>query len=383
MTFYDAINELLKIINFKITYPISIVMGLKNSHYIDLKIFDLEKILNLQEILDKKLLNDNDIDTILHNPIPDSNDLSVVWLDHEHKINMQSFNNLYKFTSSDKSDSIRKFLKPYMNIGTILNKYDIYLYLLPDDKKVTIDGIAYENDEIQLPDFQHFKYQNLYAYEDKEKFVNAVLIEFLVRNARYNGFLSDMTIIEESFLEGETDEEYDFRTMLLLQEQERKIDDILLQNYGLSLFEIQNLDLTIFKNTGIEDEENIVIELSTLKPPHRDIVLDPSLPEEEFLKKAKYLKNKYEEEKNNYFPLKERLNNEYLMEAMIVINKFPKNFYKLKDQLIKSLFIFDYIQALEKTIDYLNIITNEKYKDEKKELDKYDISLDQKKIDIM
>jgi len=167
--------------------------------------------------------------------------------------------------------------------------------LLPDEIENIIDGISYKNDEIQLPDFQHFKYQNLYIYQDEEEFINAILIEFIVRNARYNNLLSDILTLEESYLDGETEEEYELRTMILLQEKENQIDNILLQNYGLNAYEIRQLDLTIYKSVDIENEQDMSIELSTSEPIHKNIILDPRLSEDEILEKAKYEKENFTE----------------------------------------------------------------------------------------
>jgi len=295
MTFYDTIDEILSMINANLEYPIPIVMGLQNSNYIDVELLD------------------NNLDMILKNKIPDTNDLSVVFIDNkDNKVVFQSYDNLCKYESNNGRNLIHDYLKSFEHIGkTTDKKYDLYLFLLPDEIENTIDGITYKNNEIQFPDFQHFKYQNLYTYQDEDKLINAILIEFIVRNARYNNLLLDMLTLEESYLDGETDEEYELRTMILLQEKENQIDNILLQNYGLNAYEIRQLDLTIYKSVDIEDEQDISIELSTFEPIHKNIILDPRLPEEEYLEKAKYLKDQYEKEKNNYFPLKERLNDKY------------------------------------------------------------------------
>ena len=339
MAFIDAIIKLLDVIGFKYSHPIKIIMGLENSQYIDLQLFD-----------------GNNLDTILKKPIPDINDLSIVWLDNKEQLNIQSFEHTSIITSNKESDLMQNCLKSYKFVGkTTDDRYEVYLCLLPDEIENTIDGITYKNNEIQLPDFQHFKYQNLYTYQDEDKFINAILIEFIVRHARYNNLLSDILTLEESYLDGETDEEYELRTMILLQEKENQMNDILLQNYGLNIYEIRQLDLTIYKSVNIEDEQDISIQLSTFEPIYKNIVLDPRLPEEEYLEKAKSLRDQYEKEKNNYFPIRKKLNKKYLQEATMVINKFPKSFQKKQDNLIKALFLFDYIETRKKLIDQLNI----------------------------
>jgi len=364
MTFYNTIDEILKTIDFNLEYPISIVMGLQNSNYIDLELLD------------------NDLDVILSKQIPVINDLSVVFI-KDNKVVFQSYDSLCKYESSNRSNIISDYLKSFEFIGkTTDEKYDLYLFLLPDEIENTIDGITYKNDEIQLPNFQHFKYQNLYTYQDEDKFINAILIEFIVRNARYNGLLLDVITLEKSYLNIETDEEYELRAMMLLQEKESQIDEILLQYYGLNTYELQQLDLTLYKSAAIEDEQDISIELSTFEPMHKNIILDPRLPEEEYLKKAKYLKDQYEKEKNNYFPLREKLNKKYLQEATVIINKFPKYFQKKQDNLIKALFLFDYIETRKKLIDQLNIPIYKEYKNMKKELNRYDLSPIEKKLEL-
>jgi len=181
---------------------------------------------------------------------------------------------------------------------------------------------------------------------------------------------------------GETDEEYEFRTIMLLQEKENQIDDIVLQNYGLNTYEIRQLNLTIFKGVNIENKHDISIQPSTLEPICKNIILDPRLPEEEYLEKAKSLRDQYEKEKNNYFPLIDKLDKNYLQEATKTIKKFPKNFQKKQDNLIKALFLFDYVETRKKLIDQLNISTCEKYENNKKELNNYDLSPMDKKIEL-
>jgi len=76
MTFYNTIDEILNMIGFNLEYPITIVMGLQNSKYIDLELLD------------------NDLDMILRKQIPFINDLSVIFKDN--KIVIQSYDSLYK-----------------------------------------------------------------------------------------------------------------------------------------------------------------------------------------------------------------------------------------------------------------------------------------------
>jgi len=86
--------------------------------------------------------------------------------------------------------------------------------------------------------------------------------------------------------------------------------------------------------------------------------------------------------KSNYFPLREKINKKYLQEATIIINKFPKSFQKKQDDLIKALFLFDYIETRKKLIDQLNIPIHKEYKNMKKELNKYNLSPIEKKLEL-
>jgi hypothetical protein len=339
-------------------------MGLTNSEYIDDKLFDTE------------------IDEILKDTVPDHNDISIVWIDDKYVYHSHSFNNLYK-TSCSNNRSMKEYLDIYDYVGrTMDNKYEIYLFLLPDNIEANTNGIHYKNDEVQLPQFKHFKYQNLYTYKNEEQFINAIIIEFIVRNARHNNLFNDFSTIDEALLDSETDEEYEYRVMKLLHEKEEKVDKILLQLYGLNTYELSKLDLTIYKYGDQDNLENLSIQVNTTEP-YKDKVIDLSLPKDKLIEQTVDLQNNYEKSKKEFFPLKQKINKNFLKESEKIINKFPKSFKKKKDHLIKSLFIFDYIEATKKNVDDLNIPIYKNYENSKIELrNEYKIKLNKKNSEI-
>lgn len=346
MTFYDAINKLINKIDTKLNYPINVIMGYDNSKYIDYELFD----------------NTKKIDEILEHPIINSDDMSIKWENENSEICSESLNNLYVLKGNVHYE-IEKSLNSFEYMGrTQDNKFNIYLHLLPEDQEITIDGINYLDGDIQLPNFNHFKYQNLYSYQNENSFINAIYIEFITRNARYNNLLSDLSVIEESPLEDESEEEFDLRMTMLEQEIEERQNKILLQAYGLTSYEIMQLDLTLYKEANFESDHISSIQLSTVKPPHKKVYIDPELSEEDFFAKAKELRDYYHKSQNDFFPLKEKINKEYHKQTTNVINKFPESFKKKQDDLIKALFIFDYIFAGKKIIDKLNAPITKEYK---------------------
>jgi hypothetical protein len=377
MSFCDSINALLEKNKIKLDYPINIVMGYKNSNFIDIELYALDekideilKIEKIDENIKKKRINEilekKRIDEILKIKEIVSNDFNIVYEKEKNEIISESVDHINIFRG--KNNSLEDILDSYKLIGiTEDKKFKIYICPLPENNKITIDGISYNNDEIQYPDFNQFKYQNLYTYKDENTFINAIYIEFIVRNARYNYILSDIITIEEDIFNNESEFEYETRTMLLLEEKRKKMDEILIQYYGLNSYEIMKLDLTIHKNIDYSPKEDVSIQLNCSEPSYNSNI-DLRLPDKDYLDLAKKLKNEYEKNKNNFFPLEKRINKEFVKEANNIINKFPKSFEKKKDDLIKALFIFDYIQAYNKSIDELNIPTKEEYETKKIEI---------------
>lgn len=350
MTFTSAINLSLEKIYIKLNYPINILMGYKNSEYIDIELFGTNK----------------KIDEILNNAIID-NDLSVIYENEKKEVCFDTNGSLSVIYSNNLS--IEEILDSYKYLGSTQdNKFNIYLFLLPENNKILIDGIIRIDDEIQYPEINVFKYQNLYNYQDEEAFINAIYIEFIIRNARYNNLLLSNSTIKENIIDGETDYDFDYRTMMLLEEKREIIDKILLNSYGLDFYQITRIDLIMSKDRNLEESKNISFKLKSIEPAHKNIVLSINLPREELLNKVNELKDEYEKNKNSFIPLKEKLNKNFVEEADNIINKFPMSFKKKQDQLIKALFIFDYIESHNKAIDELNIPIKEKYEATKIEI---------------
>ena len=55
MPFFDSVNALLEKNKIKLDYPINIVMGHKNSNFIDIELYELNK--EIDEILEKKKIS--------------------------------------------------------------------------------------------------------------------------------------------------------------------------------------------------------------------------------------------------------------------------------------------------------------------------------------
>lgn len=380
MSFFDSVNALLEKKKIKLDYPINIVMGHKNSNFIDIELYEKDRKIN--EILEKKKIDENikkkkvneikkenSIDEILKKKEIVSNDFNIVYKKEKNEIIFESEDNINIFRGK-KNNSLESILNSYKSIGiTEDKKFKIYICLLPENDKFTIDGISYNNGEIEYPDFNQFKYQNLYTYQDQNNFINVIYIEFIVRNARYNNLLSETIIIEEEILDNESEFEYDIRTIWLAEEKQKKMDEILLQHYGLNSYEIMKLDLSIYKNIDYSPEEDVSIQLNCLetffdenKEIYSKLIKED---EKESINLLIKLRDNY---KNNIFPLTERINKKFVKESNEIINKFPKSFEKKKDDLIKALFIFDYVQAHNKSIDELNIPTKEEYETKKIEI---------------
>ena len=57
MSFFDSVNALLEKKKIKLDYPINIVMGHKNSNFIDIELYEKDRKIN--EILEKKKIDEN------------------------------------------------------------------------------------------------------------------------------------------------------------------------------------------------------------------------------------------------------------------------------------------------------------------------------------
>ena len=183
MSFFDSVNALLEKKKIKLDYPINIVMGHKNSNFIDIELYEKDRKIN--EILEKKKIDENikkkkvneikkenSIDEILKKKEIVSNDFNIVYKKEKNEIIFESEDNINIFRGK-KNNSLESILNSYKSIGiTEDKKFKIYICLLPENDKFTIDGISYNNGEIEYPDFNQFKYQNLYTYQDQNNFIN-------------------------------------------------------------------------------------------------------------------------------------------------------------------------------------------------------------------
>lgn len=357
MSFYDSVNTLLEKNKIKLDYPINIVMGYKNSNFIDIELYEpdkkIDKILN-----NKKIVS---IDEILNNKKIVNDDFIIIWEKEENEIYFESDSDS---TNIFKNISLEKVLNKYKYLGTTKdNKFKIYLFPIPDSLEST--------EECQLPNFNNMKYQYLYKYENESQFTNAIYIEFMVRNAIYNNLYSDISIIEENPLPNESEEEFDVRITQLLEEKRIENDEILIKHYGFNYDEISNLNLTIFKDDINNDDYNefFLSKVPIIEKPTDESILNLSLTEKELIKNVKKLKNIYDNQMRIHSNF-QKINKKFKENADDIINKFPKSFEKKKDQLIKALFIFDYIQAYNKSIDELNISVKKEYEAKKLKIKK-------------
>ena len=114
------------------------------------------------------------------------------------------------------------------------------------------------------------------------------------------------------------------------------------------------LDIDLKENNGIKIAEKIrennsnaiIIFVSAMN----DMIFDSLIVQPFYFIR----KDNFDRDANLCLNLKERVSEEYLVKANEVLEKFPKSFEKKKDDLIKALFIFDYIQAKKLDIDRLN-----------------------------
>ena len=347
MTYYDAINNLLDTIDDTLTFPINIIIFLCNADYIHSEL-EYEK---------------RDIKKILLDDIPNIKHLSIVWIDSQNNINSRSWEHLHQCYS----ETLENILKPYKYItATKDKKYKIYLSPLSDEIEYEIDGFVrkddfvfmdakYEFNEIVLPSYTDYRYQNLYNYEKEKEFINAIYIEFIIRSIAYNHLLLKPLFSELEPNELETEEEFEIRYEIDFGNQEKEIDNILTQHYGLGYQEMNALEMAYthsFMN-GL-DKENISMQLKYPESPIQTLQLNFDLTEKELVDQIVKMKENYKLEQSSIFNFEEKLNQDYLNQVNEVLKKFPKSFVKKQDLIIKALFAFDFIQAKKLDIDYKN-----------------------------
>ena len=368
MTYENAIKELLKKASDKLTYPVNICVCFFSANYIQFELDDGRKI---NEILNDKMKN--------------SDDISINWLDNENQINSIKLddNIITRFRSSDK-----KLTKKYFNNEQQFIKIDkdgkcrLLLYSLKESLEIEENGFVkqkildyekhnYQLESIILPKFEDYIYKSLYVYDNEEAFINAILLQFIMRHVNYNNLAPNKIEISLTRAESLTEEELDFIELIELPKNEREMDIKLENIFGLTYQDVNNLKFMYEKEYHEDLEENIVMELK-YKPPHlKTIEINLMDSKEKLIEHIVMLKDNFDRDANLCLNLKERVSEEYLVKANEVLEKFPKSFEKKKDDLIKALFIFDYIQAKKLDIDRLNkeaqeeneMIQNKKEKD--------------------
>lgn len=352
MTYENAIKELLKKASDKLTYPVNICVCFFSANYIQFELDDGRKI---NEILNDKMKN--------------SDDISINWLDNENQINSIKLddNIITRFRSSDK-----KLTKKYFNNEQQFIKIDkdgkcrLLLYSLKESLEIEENGFVkqkildyekhnYQLESIILPKFEDYIYKSLYVYDNEEAFINAILLQFIMRHVNYNNLAPNKIEISLTRAESLTEEELDFIELIELPKNEREMDIKLENIFGLTYQDVNNLKFMYEKEYHEDlEEKNIVMELK-YKPPHlKTIEINLMDSKEKLIEHIVMLKDNFDRESESYLNLKERVNKEYLVKANEVLEKFPKSFEKKKDDLIKALFIFDYIQARKLDIDCLN-----------------------------
>lgn len=366
MTYIEAIQKLLESIDEELSLPIHIVFYFYNANYINLKIeADIKK---------------KSIDEVLCYQIPNYEHFSIVWNDN-NDVCFRSWHHLTKLKSDNSS--IESHLEPYKHISTTKDgKYNIFLALLPDEKKRERDGVRYieylveddtkyEFNEVVLPTFSEYRYQNLYKYTEENEFLNAILIEFIVRNATYNNLLPNSYTCELESLEYESDEEFEIRAEMNFRDQEKKIDNTLRKNYGLGYEEISALAKTYNHSYADVLQESQISQLIKYpQAPIQKIELNFELSEEEILQRVKSHKRDFDDEQAMLFNYKTKIKGEYLEKALEVIKKFPsQSFKKCQNSIITAIYVYDYVQAAKLNINKLNQLIQDEYKAKREKIE--------------
>lgn len=366
MTYIDAIKKLLNKAGEELTYPVNINVHFLSANHIQ---FELDEGRDINEILEDEIKN--------------SNHIGIRWLDNQNKINSITLDDNYGVTkSSNSSDELTKESfnnKQFTVIGKD-NKFRLLLYPLEENIEIEEDGfikekileheeIIYEVDKIKLPCFKDYKYKNLYNYDNEKEFSNAILLEFILRHINHNNLAPDKIEINLSEEENATEEELYYIEHMKFQKIESEINRKLINIFGLSYDEINKLKLVYsYEYNKSLDEDNIITELKYSPSSIVNIEINLTYSLEKLIEQITKLKNDFDRAVESCLNLKERVSKEYLIKANEVLEKFPKSFEKKKDDLIKALFIFDYIRAYNKNTDELNIPTIEEYETKKIEI---------------
>lgn len=220
MTYTYAIKELLKKAGDELIYPVNICINSFSANYIQ---FELDDGLKINEILNNKMENTNDI--------------SIQWLDNQNKINSIS---LYDYGITKFSNSNDELTKKSFNNEQHIKidengKYRLLLYPLEEKIEIEENGFVkqkildfdkhtYQLEHIPVPKFDDYRYQSLYIYDSEEAFINAILLQFIIRQINHNNLAPDKIEISLKKEENITEEELDFIELIEYQKIENEIN---------------------------------------------------------------------------------------------------------------------------------------------------------------
>jgi len=243
MTFYKTIQILLKNINHKLNSPIHVFFYFYNANYI---VYELDSR-HIDEILNDKIPNPMNTEIRF---IKDRNTIDIISYD------AQSIDSCVRHSIKNNSHNLnieKDFIQIKQTIITQDNKYKIHLVNMNEDEIIfEKDGFIhhetysfyekkYDFGCIELPKLENYKYQNLYNYKDEDTFINAILVEFILRQIRYNKIVPDVLTIPIQAKESESEYESELREYQESQNIEKNINDVLENYFGLTYYEVNNL----------------------------------------------------------------------------------------------------------------------------------------------
>lgn len=346
MTYLDAIKTLLEKAGDELTYPVNIIVHFFSANYIQ---FELDYGRNINEILDDKIEN------IYH--------IAIQWLNKQNRISSLTLDN-DDVKSEFEYDTYELTIK-YFNKKQFIKidkdgKHRLLLYPLKENIEIEENGFvkqknlnyekySYELESIRIPKFEDYKYKSLYIYDNEESFTNAILLEFIMRHINHNNLAPDEIKIKENIGEEEIQHFMEF------QKIEDELNINLINIFGLSYKEITRLKV-IYSKCFFDclEEDNINIQLNSVPSFLKNIEINLTHSKKKLIEQIEMIKDDFDREIEFCLNLKQRVSKKYLDKFNEVLEKFPKSFEKKKDDLIKSLFIFDYIQATKLEIDRLN-----------------------------